>query len=689
MGARKKDKGNFIEKLKMYDYIVANLVKGSDIIEPREELGSDRISIGFDSVSSSTYITKYMLVTHFPDWLDPRFMDIMRADCLASGVKINYYIYSEPHTIHWESDEMINKMNVWKRYSADADEDINVFEYRDKRDDILNKQRIINSWKYLNVSELEHKRTLCKVAILIEVSGKRDKDSILYMKSAIVKIKQHCAYAGIELTELKINLGDWLRHLGIFSLRSIKELNRRVPKQVVTDDLLANMNSYKQGKIGSHGIPIGMDIFSRLMVLKDFKANKSDAENWLVCAASGAGKSLFVKDKLYWFVGVDITTMVIDFEGDEYSSMAAFIKAGCSEDVAVVSMGKGSACYYDPLEIPKLTGDPDVDNDLKDSAIKYTLRVFRTILKSGTNEELNKFERGILSTLIREVYENHNVTEDKSTWINSKGIRIREIFEALEYAVDRKIYADDTSNNIKHITALEMLESCIPYFVEGESQANTFKNPIILEDLYKAKFIVFSFGEKGTTASEIDPVTIQLKQLSVSNITSQISNYCHYVKKTLSAIVWEEYQRWKLIPGSSEIITNSITGGRKRGVINIVNTNDLASMLDEEDRASSTLFQNFTSYAIGAVKDANVREKFCNRLGLSDLLTPLETIYNHSGLEESDDAKKSKGAKSKYNKAFCVVMDGNEKAIVKVEVPKVFLDTELFSTDRIKDKKSE
>ena len=39
-------------------------------------------------------------------------------------------------------------------------------------------------------------------------------------------------------------------------------------------------------------------------------------------------------------------------------------------------MGKGSNVYFDPMEIGKLTGDSDIDNDLKENSINYTLAIF-------------------------------------------------------------------------------------------------------------------------------------------------------------------------------------------------------------------------------------------------------------------------------------------------------------------------
>ena len=46
-------------KLAMYDHLFANLYAGSAIIEPQEELTIDNLSIGFNTISSKTYILRY------------------------------------------------------------------------------------------------------------------------------------------------------------------------------------------------------------------------------------------------------------------------------------------------------------------------------------------------------------------------------------------------------------------------------------------------------------------------------------------------------------------------------------------------------------------------------------------------------------------------------------------------------
>lgn len=671
-------KAKLRDKIDMYDHIAANMYKGSSIVEPSDNLGIDTISIGFDNISSSSYVSKYFLVTELPDWMYPRLMDSIRMQCLNSGVKVNFFIYSQRHVINWSSDEMKNKMHIWKKNSETSGTLANVsaFEYRGKREAILARARIIDSMRYLNKADLEDKRTLCQVSILIEVSGRRgNKGRYLYnMGNSIKSLKDYCASNDIKVRELKINMVDWLQALNPLSLKTIKEVNNKISKRVMTDDILANMNSYKQGKIGLRGIPIGMDVSSKLLVLRDFMANKDGAENWLVSAATGGGKSFFIKHLIFWLLGCGITVTVVDFEGDEYIVLANYVKSGNPDDVAVVSMGKGTSYYCDPVEIPQLTGNEEVDDELKETAQGYITRLFTIIVKGGVAGELDKWQLAVLSKAIKDVYDTAGVTDDKSTWHKSKGLTLRMVFEEIQLAVQRKVGIDEDMGNVKYKAAVDILESCIPYFIEGESKAGTFKNPMALEKLLQAKYVVFSFGEKGKATLEADPVMLQLKQLSVANISGQISNYQKYIKKNINVKVWEEYQRWVEIEGSANIIKNVITGGRKRGDFNIISTNDLSSILDDDGYAGKvnrTIRQNITSYCIGKIGDTETINKFCRTFKLQDLEPQLTLI-----------AQATKRGKSRYFKSFCVVLDGTDKAVVKVTLPDAISKSKLYYQER-------
>ena len=268
------------EKLDMYDMIVANLVAGNSIIEPEQKLDSSQLAIGFSNISSETQLTKYFMISKFPDFLKPKLIDTIRTRCMMPGLKINFYFNAQPHRINWDSQEMISRMNIWKQYAAKHDGPVDVFQYRKQHGEAAARNRMIMSTKYLNEAELEYKRSFMKVYFIIEVSAKRTEESLANMSEAILKLKEMCNHSDIKLTELRVNMIDWVKTIGPFSLKSIKEMNGKLAKRVLTDDLLANFNSYKQGRVGIKGVPLGIDILNNGPVLRVFKEDPDGADIW-------------------------------------------------------------------------------------------------------------------------------------------------------------------------------------------------------------------------------------------------------------------------------------------------------------------------------------------------------------------------------------------------------------------------
>ena len=689
---RRAKHSKFFDKLAMYDYILSGLYEADSIVEPEDDLKMDSLDVGFNTVSSSTYISKYFLIKRFPYWLDERVIDSIRQNCLEAGVKIDFFLFMEPHTIEWESDRMKNRQKAWAKFTVE-DTDVDEFEYREKKEQVDRKLSMRASWLYLQKAELEQKRRLCKIHMVVQISGRRGDDGkyIYKMQLAIRNFKRWAASNNVQIRGLSVNLSDWLLALYPLSLRYVKEVSSRMPKQIVTDDVLARFNSYKQGKIGFSGLTVGMDVNSRVPVIKDVFANKDGAENWIVSAKTGAGKSVFVKDKIFWAVGLGIPTMVVDFEGDEYRKIYAYIKAGDPNDAIMIDFGQGNGLYSDPLIIPELTGEPDVDKGLKANAINVTTKMLTIMIKGDSSQQLSTYEEAVISAAIKELYDTHLVTDDSQTWARSKTMRLSMVYEQIATYVRKQTFRDDANDNLKHRAAIDIAERLKTFFVEGESRYGTFLHPIKIDNLLRANFILFSFGETGKTASEIDATTLQLKQHSVANIMNQVSNYCKYVRQTLNLKIIEEYQRYVKVPGSTEIVCNIVTGGRKRGDIIMINTNDLNAILGD-DPSSETIRQNTTTWCIGAIVDTDVRERFCNKTKQLDLLPDLERIAS-ANADRKNSKKKSRGGQqsteltkrlveNKYYKAFCVVMDHSERAIVRVEIPEAILETGLYTTDR-------
>lgn len=663
--------------MEMYDDLIGNLIARDTIIEPSVNLDNSRISVGYNSVASEESISKYYIITDLPDYLDSQFIDMIRYKCIRNGVRIDFYLYEQPHKIKWNSAEMRNKISIWKDYT-DKDEDVSVFEYRTKRKESLARQRIIWSTKYLNEAEMDYKRTLMRVSILIKISTNRDIDSIISMMDTISEFKGLCINSDIKFKELRVNLIDWLQNLSIFSLRYVKEIVTRTPRKILSDDILANFNGYKQGLVGLTGMPLGIDVESGQAVLYKMKADPDAAENWLVSAATGGGKSYFVKDKLPYMLASGYVVTIMDYEGDEYNKFAYYIADSNPDDVQIVSMGKGSLVYFDPMPIQDLTGDLDIDRELKENAVNYTLAIFR-LLVSGMEGNLNQWQENIISSAIRRVYESVGVTDNKETWYRSKNLRISDVYDEICELIASGDLRDETTDNALHGAAVQIQMACKIYFEDGESKSGTFKNPLSADTLYKAKLIIFSFGLRGAAASTTDPVILALKQLSVANLSTQISNYCRYVRHCFNVKIWEEYQRWGDAKGSAEIISNAMTGGRKRGDINFIITNALASLLDDSNKLTRSLKDNIQCYAIGKTPDSETRRQFCEKFNFQDIMPALDRIAEESSDEDGASPNRP------WNKAFCVCLQNGKKAVVKADLPPSIHESGLFKSVELKD----
>ena len=671
-----KKKSKLAEKLDMYDMILANLYAGSSIIDIDRTLDRSHIDIGFSNITSEKLVIKYFLIDSLPDWLVQNLFTEIREQCLLPGVRINFSIYGEPHKINWDSPEMKNRMTIWKSFS-EAEESSSAFDYRRKRGEILARKRIVDSTSYLNEAELDQKRSLIKASFIIEMACQRDDESLMNMDESILKLKRLCKGNDIRIMELRVNLIDWIQQLGMMSLRSIKEVYRRITKKILTDDILANFNSYRQGRIGDKGTPLGIDVLSNVPVLKQFKENPDEPENVLICGGTGSGKSMFIKNLLTWLLK-DFVVTVLDYEGDEYTNIENFIYDGGSKDAVRVSMGNGDSCYFDPMQIGDLTGEPEIDNSLKKLAIDCILSTFKLLISGGN--ELTKWESSVLNEAIKRVYEDHGVTDNEETWKKSKGLNIKMIYEELCDMVVSQEFLDDNMDDVKHKAAVNIVESCNQYFEDGGIKSDVFKNPINIEDLKNCRLIVFSFGQNGAAASQTDPTVLALKQLSVSNLTIQISNYCKYYRHCCNVKIWEEYQRWGDIKGSEEIIGNAITGGRKRGDLNFIITNDLNAILDDDIKINTKIRDNLTGYIVGYIPDSRVRDKFCDELNLDEMRQPLKLIYTE-GSKKYNKKKKKFYLENRYKHAFCVIMlNSGEKAIVKAMVPQEILNSKLFRT---------
>lgn len=658
------------DKLRMYDGILANLVAKGTIVEPEESLTTQQIHIGFSSVASASRVFKYYIISKYGDWVPPALFDEIRRLCSVGRVRIDFTQYIQPHSVDWSSPVMRNRLKIWADFTANQT-DTSAFQYRDNREEQLRKERIVRSTKFLNESELDHRRSFAKMFVLMTVSGERTDAGLSDLEDTIANIKTCCAAEEIKIRELKVNLVEWLRTLAPTSLAYNPMIDKRTSRKIVTDDILAHLTPFRQGVVGYNGVSLGVDVLARVPVLRKFKEDPAKAENMLICAESGGGKSYYVKTLVTYLLAEGFCVSILDYEGDEYTNLYRYIAEGNPDDAVLISFGKGGSEYFDPMQFPDLVGDPDIDCDLKENSINFTLAMFNIIV-AGADGVMTDLERRVVSEAISRVFDSIGLTDDPATWKNSRlaGITIKDVYDEVKTMVVRREFSGLDDGGVKQNAALRIMESASIYFEEGEARYGSFAKPLSAESLYRAKLTVFSFGAKGQAMSTQDKDIIALRQLGVAYINTAKSNYAKSVLKTFHAVVYEEFQRWGDIKGAEEILANSITGGRKRGECVFVITNDLSSILDQSKVLNARLRQNIQNYAIGKIRDKSVREKFCDLFDLKECKGILNQIAKATGDTNGFN----------YNKAFCVILDNGKKAVVKAFLPPAIAKSKLFAT---------
>lgn len=524
------------------------------------------------------------------------------------------------------------------------------------------------------------------------ISGKRG-DAF---NTTIREVLNTCSSAGIKITRVEGDLPDFLRSFSPFSL----ELNMNVLKQVgnttIPDELLARFSSYDQGKVGKRGMYWGTDIYSGFPVFKEVKKNVVDAENLLITAETGGGKSFFVKGLLIQFLGnPKFNGTIMDIEGFEYLFLAGFIAN--YDSVVVLNMAEGTGSYFDPVEI-NVTGDEELDKDMFAFSKSFTLAVLKTLL--GKNLIENDWSSVIVNDAVSKTYASRGVTMEPETWGNSKGLTLFDVYENMKSLYKEVLNVDGTRKDLGGLysdmykedeefvqaykknkgyrNALDLVIAKLSAYFEplekGGTRSDVFKSRVSLADIRDAKLVVCSFGMAGKSADMVDPVQMSLSQLSAANI-SHIRSLFSQAKGKYNFKLWEEFQRWGAFPDSEKTITTALTGGRKLGDVNIIVTNWVRKLLDDDKFG---IFGNTTSFAIGAIDDSETREMLCKRLSIPLLQQDLDRIVTGKGNNESFASDKE--VTSIYDKAFLVRLDKSVTTITKMIMPEHIAKSSIFRT---------
>lgn len=619
-----------------------------------------KIGVDFLGTYDKDNISFYYTITNLPREIYIDWKERLRSEC-KSGVKITFIDNIRRHSIPWESPQMQSRLRIMKEVKNETDDkDIDAYNMHKNIKDLSRQRWIEDSLLYLSEADKTRGRALFKSTQFMIISGKRGDD----FDDSVKLIEEYAKHIGLTIYRIMYEIPDILEYYSPFKHVINRNVVDTAPSYVLTDEILARFNTYTQGTLGVKGVYFGTDIYSKFPVLKRVKPKEDTAENWLITAETGGGKSFFVKALLLQLLAQNYNGTIMDIEGFEYIPLANFLSH--HSKVQVINMGEGNGKYFDPMEIAQSTGIEDIDRDAKQMSVNFTLSIFKVLL--GRTFYENLLMDTVLNDAVTETYKDAGVTENRETWYKSRNLNLFDVYDTLT-RLER--FRDDEEYTRTVKLAIAVLGK---YFEEDGTRSSMFKDRIRVAEIVDADLVICSFGMAGKSPQSIDEIQLALMQLSAAQLSHQRSIFSKS-RGRFNFKLWEEFQRWGKFPDSDKTLGVALTGGRKLGDVNIIITNVVKELLDD-DRFG--IFGNITSFLAGAIGDEKVRYEFCDRLSVPKMKSEMDLL---SSVKKDDDELDGVGrSESLYTHAFLCGLDRSKYGIVKMLIPSEISRSMLFKT---------
>lgn len=652
------------EVIGLYDdlWFTSKTKNDSDLSRKRAHQ-QGKIGVDFASTFDGDNITFYYFIQAMPEELNLSFKKLLRAEC-KRGVRVNFINYMRRHRIDWNSAQMKSRLRILREVSEDNDsKKVTAYNLNEHISTIGKQGWIERSLQYLSIADIQRGRALMKSTVMMTISGTRGED----FDESVVNIEAQANAMQIKLQRILYDIPDMVGYMSPFKRSQDGKIVDSIPVQVMPDELLARYNTYSQGTLGLGGITFGTDVHSKFPVLKVVKPKDDTAENWLITAETGGGKSFLIKTIILQLLGLGYNGTIMDIEGFEYIPLANYVSH--NSKVVIINMAEGSGNYFDPLEIFETTGIEEVDRDAKTMSSNFTLSLFKTLLGKAYHEDV--WLDTVVSDIVSQTYARKGVTDDPLTWYKSKGLTVRDCFATLESLIYEKYRV-----NTEYLNACDKAYAILSkYFKEDGIRNAMFKNRVQVSDIIDADLVVCSFGMAGKSENSVDATQMALMQLGAAHISHQRSIFSK-VQGKFNFKLWEEFQRWGKFPDSEKTIGVAVTGGRKLGDVNMIITNELGTLLKDD---KLDIISNITSYLVGSIKDQAVREMFCKARSIPNMLPELDMIAKHAVYIDKEE-KASITVDDKYTYSFLCGLDNNKFGIVKAEIPSELAQSKLLKT---------
>lgn len=568
-------------------------------------------------------------------------------------------------TINFQDKNIINKLNYWERMLILSEEreaqETRAEKIRNTLDADRRKgiRRMFNSFEKFKAFTAKQFK-FNKYHIAIEGICPDDETMEMYEMA----LNGIMATQDIAIRKVTRNVSDYLDAMNITTRSRGKRYKSKLGTVILSDLDVAELDSYSQGMVGDTiGVYAGTDVETSFGVYLNFTAS-TKAQNILISAMTGAGKSMFIKTLLIFHALCGHRIAIMDYEGKEYYKLVGWLK-GVS-----VGMTLQDSSFINTLKIANVKGLRQ-----RDAVVRYiesvnaTERIFN-ILANIDGDNYNEDDVQLLfSDVIQQLHSSGKhgpvIKEDSSTYWRSECLDYFDMYKVLDDFVTDESFIKKHGNMAKIVH-----KRLAPYWGRDGIKRYLFEDEIEIDDLLDSKILHFNFGMQSATDDSAPAKEITLK---ISMMTYAFAKYHgHNLSKGLYTVnLVEEFQRSANSSTLLRTINHWITGGRKGNIVNYIVTNSVASLLDNNNPDATAIKDNFTTYVIGKCRKTT-RDNMISAFDLGEYEGVMETV--------SKDAD--------YENCFLLVFDTGkirDHVVTIMQVPAKFIKNDYFHTRRVEE----
>lgn len=640
---------NLIEKI---------LSNSSSQLKFKSVNGSRLMNINYDSIATETCARKFYILSSLSSKMPTDLFSIIRRieiDCSKLIVNINLHL--EPHFINWNDKSLkIRQANI-ESEAEEIDGTKEGYLPSDKYSQLkVAKEWTLSSYRYLKEAyQTQHSTEL--FSMIIEVcTVDLSEEAIVQFQDCDDRLLSVVESFGFGISKVRGNIWNFLKWWSPIGNRKGIGLSN-IDKFPLVDVNIAEFTSVIAGTPDGSDVVLGYDIDSGRTVAKDFVSKSGSAENILVTAMTGEGKSMLMKSIVLAGLISDYTFVIMDRDS-EYINLANEV------DSKIISLNSG--IYFDSMEIPLPTGDPLLDSELFQQSYTTTRCIFDIIVDK--NNGMTNEQTLIFSKAHSQLCERFNVDRSNpDTWVNSSN---NEFDYFALYKEIKTVISNNTDNPLWSASSAKyLLASLERYFDKSYSESDIFKTKVSIQDIYDCL-------DKGVSVIDIDlcikdadgsnpSIEDCLKMTMGSYLSDSIVSY-NKRKGRFTHKIWEEFQRYLYNTLMRKRVMDDITGGRKKNCITWTITNDITQFFNAcnslDEKSLQTVFANFTSFIIGYVEETQAK-KICDNI--------LQLRYCYKELKSISQRR--------HQFRFLAKLD-DEFWCIKALVPSEFIDSPIFKT---------